>query len=112
MSVRSMLCCLTAVLLLGALAGPAAAQTLYGSLTGTVTDPRGAAVPNAKVEVLNTGTGILKTAQTDERGAYLFNDLQPGAYKVTISAPAFATRAVEGVNIAQNTTLRMDTLLS
>src|SRR6185369_18017886 len=112
MSVRAMTCCLTAVLLLVTLGSPAAAQTLYGSLTGNVTDASGAAVPNAKVEALNVGTGILKSAQTDERGSYLFNDLQPGTYRVSISPKAFASHVVEGVNIAQNTTLRLDSPLS
>ncbi|MBI4893681.1 MAG: TonB-dependent receptor [Acidobacteria bacterium] len=99
---------LVVVLILAALAMPAAAQTLYGSLTGIVTDATSAAVPDAKVEALNEGTGIAKSVQTDERGAYLFNDLQPGKYKVTISAKAFNTRVVEGVTISQNTTLRVD----
>src|SRR5687767_5631574 len=112
MSVRAMACSLAAVLLTVALAVPAAAQTLYGSLTGNVTDASGGAVPNAKVEALNVGTGILKSAQTDDRGSYLFNDLQPGTYRVSISAKAFATRVVEGVNISQNTTLRVDSSLS
>jgi hypothetical protein len=112
MSVRAIACSLAAVLLAVALAVPAAAQTLYGSLTGIVTDASGAAVPNAKVEALNVGTGILKSAQTDDRGSYLFNDLQPGTYRVTISAKAFASRVVEGANISQNTTLRMDSSLS
>src|SRR4051812_34218300 len=112
MSVRAMTCGVMAVLLSVALAMPAAAQTLYGSLTGNVTDATGAAVPNAKVEALNVGTGILKTDQTNERGAYLFNDLQPGTYRVTISARSFSSRVVEGVNIAQNTTLRVDSTLS
>ena len=35
-------------------------QTLYGSLTGNVTDGTGAAIPRAKVEVLNMGTGLIK----------------------------------------------------
>jgi hypothetical protein len=95
-----------------ALAVPAAAQTLYGSLTGIVTDASGAAVPNAKVEALNVATGVLKSAQTDDRGSYLFNDLQPGTYRVTISAKSFASRVVEGATISQNTTLRMDSSLS
>ena len=67
------------------------AQTLYGSLTGNVTDSTNASVPNAKVEALNTGTGVAKQMITDERGNYLMSDLQPGTYKVTISAPAFAS---------------------
>jgi hypothetical protein len=89
-----------------------AAQTLYGSLTGNVTDATGAAVPNAKVDALNTGTGILKSAQTDERGAYLFNDLQPGTYRITMAAKSFASHVVEGVTITQNTTLRLDANLA
>jgi hypothetical protein len=104
---RSLVLFLLAVLL----ASPAAAQTLYGSLTGTLTDPSGAAVPNAKVEVLNVGTGVVKSMQTDERGSYLFNDLQVGTYRVTFSAPSFNTRVVEGVQVAQNTTLRVESTL-
>lgn len=81
-----------AVIAMTLLALPSSAQVLYGSLTGNVTDPSGAAVPGVKVEALNTATGIAKTSATDERGTYLFSDLQPGIYKVTITAPAFATR--------------------
>jgi hypothetical protein len=101
-----------AILLTVALVEPAAAQTLYGSLTGNVTDPTGSAVPNAKIDVLNVGTGILKTTQSDDRGGYVFNDLQPGTYRVSVSAPAFSTRVVEGVTISQNTTLRLDSALA
>ena len=88
------------------------AQTLYGSLTGTVTDSTGAVVPNAKVEVLNVGTGIARQHTTDERGTYLLPDLLPGTYKVTISAPAFATRIEEGVRIEVNTVRRLDASLA
>ena len=90
----------------------AGAQTLYGSLTGNVTDTSGASVPNAKVEALNTGTGIVKQALTDDRGAYLFSDLQPGTYKITISAPAFASRVLEGVIVDANTVHRLDVSLA
>jgi hypothetical protein len=103
--------CLLAVCSMLFLATPAAAQTLYGSLTGSLTDPSSAAVPNAKVEVRNIGTGIVKAAQTDERGSYRFNDLQVGTYNVSFAAPAFSTRIVEGVQVVQNTTLRLDSTL-
>ena len=75
-------------------------QTLYGSLTGNVTDGTGAAIPHAKVEVLNMGTGLVKTDITDDRGVYLFSDLLPGTYKITISAPAFGSRVKEGAVIS------------
>lgn len=101
-----------AIVAMTLLAGPASAQVLYGSLTGNVTDASGAAVPSVKVEALNTDTGTAKQGLTDERGTYLFSDLQPGTYKVTISAPAFATRVFEGAAITLNTVLRLDVSLS
>ena len=63
----------------------ARAQVLYGSLVGNVTDPNGAAVTGAKVDLTNVATGDVTTAMTDERGAYTFHDLQVGVYKVAIS---------------------------
>jgi hypothetical protein len=87
------------------------AQVLYGSLTGNVTDPSGAAVPNAKVEAQNAGTGIAKVVLSDERGAYLFNDLQPGTYKIAVSAPSFSTRVLEGAVVSANVVLRLDVVL-
>src|SRR5580700_9868737 len=67
------------------------AQVLYGTLTGNVTDSSGAAVPSAKVIALNEGTGINRQAVSDDHGVYVFHDLQAGSYKITVSAPSFAT---------------------
>lgn len=101
------------IMLLLALAVPRAnyAQVLYGSLTGNVTDPAGAIVPGAKVEALNVGTGVSKSANTDERGIYLFSDLQPGVYKVTIEAASFKSQVQEGVRVDANTVRRIDAQL-
>src|SRR5689334_7408624 len=74
------------------------AQVLYGSLTGNVTDPSSAAIPGAKVEVLNAGTGIAKQVTTDNRGVFLYTDLQPGSYKITVSAPSFRTVVQENLD--------------
>lgn len=89
----------------------AIAQTLYGSLTGNVTDNSGAALPNAKVEALNVATGIARQAATDDRGVFLFSDLQAGAYRVTVSAPSFASRVQEGAIVDANRVLRLDVAL-
>jgi len=84
------------------------AQVLYGSLTGNVTDPSGAAVPDVKVEALNSGTGVARVALTDSAGSYSFNDLQPGNYKITLSAPAFRSVVQESVQILANNIRRND----
>ncbi len=101
------------VALLGCLMGSAVqAQTLYGSLTGTITDPTGAGIPNAKIEALNTATGIVKATVSDDRGAFLMSDLLQGTYKLTVAAPAFATYTAEGVAITVNSVRRMDIAVS
>lgn len=85
-----------------------AAQVLYGSITGNVTDPTSAALPNVKITATNVGTGISAEALTDDRGVYLLNNLQPGTYKVTMTSAAFAPRIQEGVIVNTNVVLRLD----
>ena len=70
------------------------AQVLYGSLTGNVTDPNGAAVVGAKVEARGVVTGVAKETTTDAYGIYRFVDVLPGSYSVTVSAPGFASRCM------------------
>ena len=86
-------------------------QVLYGSVTGNVTDPNGAAVPGATVEITNINTGIKKDAMTDERGGYSFSDLQPGIYKIIIKQTAFKTVLKENFQVDANTTSRFDAQL-
>lgn len=87
------------------------AQVLYGSLVGNVTDPNGAAVSGAKVELTNVATGDVSTIMTDDRGAYSVNDLQVGVYKIAISRTSFKTTLKEGVRIDANKTYRFDAQL-
>jgi Carboxypeptidase regulatory-like domain/TonB dependent receptor len=69
---------------------PAAAQTSgNGNITGTITDPSGAAVPNATVVVKNTDTGVSRTLTTNGDGIYTATFLQPGHYEVDAMAPSF-----------------------
>ena len=62
-----------------------------GSIVGTVTDPSGAAVPNAKVVITNTGTGQATTQATNGSGFYNSGSLVPGNYKLEVSAKGFNT---------------------
>jgi hypothetical protein len=87
---------------------PAAAQVLYGSLTGTVTDPSGAALPNAAVQALNTGTGTTRNTTTDDHGGYLFTNLMPGTYTVMVTASGFAKYRQESITLMANQERRVD----
>src|SRR5215472_8362747 len=72
-----------------------AAQEVTGNITGSVVDPAGAAVTNAKVTVTATAQGtVLRTLQTNEAGLYAATLLPVGAYSVTVEADGFkkATR--------------------
>jgi hypothetical protein len=90
----------------------APAQVLYGSLTGFVLDSSGAAIPGARVEALAVGRGVRLQALTDDRGSYLFSDLQAGNYTVSASAPAFGTLVQENILIEVNTTRHLDVKLN
>jgi len=87
------------------------AQVLYGSLTGSVTDASGNAIPNAKIDVVNPATGFTRTVNTDDRGAYLISDLQQGIYRVTVNSPAFGTLIENNVAIDANNIRRLDARL-
>ena len=103
--------CCVVLLLLAFLPTASRAQVLYGSLTGNITDPSGAAVPGAHVEALNVNTGVTRQAASDANGIYLFNELLPGTYKVTISATNFGTKVTENVLVEANATRRVDVQL-
>ena len=83
-------------------------QVLYGSLTGNVSDQKGAAVPGAKVELVNASTGAGKSTVSDERGGYSFSDLQAGVYKLTISLTGFKTSIKDDIKVEANKIYRFD----
>jgi hypothetical protein len=87
------------------------AQTDRGTITGTVSDPAGAVVSNAPLELINSGTGALYQAATSTTGNYTFGQLPVGTYQLTITVPGFKTyiRRNLGVQVAQ--TIRQDVAL-
>jgi outer membrane receptor protein involved in Fe transport len=84
-----------AVLLLtvaAATVAPVAAQALgsAGTVTGVITDPNGAVVPNASVTIANTITGYTRTVNTGADGSFRFNDVPPNNYQLSINATGFS----------------------
>lgn len=75
------------------LTGPAWAQ-FTGNVQGTVEDPSGAAVAQAKVALVNVATQLSATTTTDASGGYRFLSLAPGSYKITVEAAGFARAEV------------------
>ncbi len=66
------------------------AQAETGQLTGTVTDPSGAAVPSATIKVVNVATGAERTSATNGAGVYSVTNLEPGDYDVIATAAGFS----------------------
>src|SRR5271156_1626995 len=95
---------ITVVVLSG---GVAKAQN-GGDLTGTVSDPSGAVIPNANVSVTSVETGKQRTTTSNGAGIFDFPSLDVGEYNLAISAPGFETYNQNGIPINVAQTLRED----
>jgi hypothetical protein len=87
------------------------AQESRGTLTGRVSDPAGAAVPNATVVVKNQQTNIEITVTTSDEGNYTVTPLQPGRYTVSIESGGFKKAISDMVEISTATTSTFDVAL-
>jgi hypothetical protein len=76
------------------------AQRDLGTLTGTVADSQGAAVPNAKVLILEEATGLTYDLLTDSNGAYVRPLLKPGTYAITVEAAGFQKAQQKGILVS------------
>src|SRR5215469_18764950 len=86
-------------LLISLLVVPSARAQGLGSITGTVTDPVGAVIPNAKVTATEVGTGQSRTAVSDAQGHYVFDQLRPSQYDISVEASGFRTFSQKGVTL-------------
>ncbi|HYK59378.1 MAG TPA: carboxypeptidase-like regulatory domain-containing protein [Bryobacteraceae bacterium] len=86
-------------------------QAGTGTITGTVTDPAGAVVANAAVEVRNAETNVPYPTVTTETGAYTVPRLPPGPYSVTVSASGFKKLTRSGLTVNAGQTLPLDLAL-
>jgi len=83
-------------------------QAVTGTLLGTVTDPSGATVPGARVNISEQNTGVNRATETTTAGYYAFSDLAPGVYTVNIQQTGFKKGVRQNVDVLVNTTVRVD----
>src|SRR5208283_1346270 len=102
---------LASLIVLWAAGVQAWAQAGGGGLRGQVTDPSGAAVTKADVQVSAADGKITRTA-TNQTGDYEVKGLAPGRYGIKISAPGFAVYEVDGLEVAAGQPQKMDVSLS
>jgi hypothetical protein len=86
---RLLLAMFAVLLLVGMPAASAVAQSVTGSISGTVTDATGGVVVGASVTLHSDQTGTARTATTGEDGRFAFAALQPGSYSLTVAQPGF-----------------------
>jgi Carboxypeptidase regulatory-like domain len=89
MRVRVTLCCALALLVVLSTTFLAQGQSTYGSISGVVTDPTGAAVLGADVTLTNVSTSEKRTQQSGADGLFTFVNLFPGVYRIDIEKQGF-----------------------
>src|SRR5687768_11073150 len=100
--IRSFWRALGCLALLAALAANASAQTVTGTIQGTVTDTSGAVLPGVTVVIRNMDTGAERTVVTNEAGLYNAPFVQIGRYAITASLASFGNVVREGIQVGLN----------
>lgn len=103
---------LIVIVLLGLSFVPSLRGQSTATLSGTVTDPSGAVVPNANVIIHSLATGVDREAVSDAAGYYTAPSLQPGDYSVTVTAAGFARFVVQQVTLEVDGHLTVNAKLS
>ncbi|MDQ3130653.1 MAG: carboxypeptidase-like regulatory domain-containing protein, partial [Acidobacteriota bacterium] len=91
-----------------ALNGMVNAQNNKGSVVGTVLDPNGALVPNAKIVITNNANGASREVTSDESGEFAITNLDPGNYKITVDGGGFKTLVLASVTVETNARVPID----
>ena len=86
-------------------------QVDQGSITGTVQDATGAAIPNAQVTLLNTDQGLSLETHSSGSGSYTFSPVRIGHYTVTVSSPGFSATTQQNLTVAVGQNLEVNVSL-
>src|SRR5690242_2881310 len=83
-------------------------QTMFGRISGAVTDPSGSPIPAAKVTVRNMETQATRALTTDQSGNYTAENLSIGPYRVEVDAPGFKHSTRTGLQLSADARLTAD----
>jgi Carboxypeptidase regulatory-like domain len=111
-ALRLLPCFLAAICAMSIPATSAYAQSTFGSIRGIATDSSGAAISGAAVALHSVEENTDRTTTTDDDGAYLFNNIKPGQYVVTVARTGFSTTNIEGVSLNARQDLRVNATLT
>jgi len=92
-------------------AGVALTQVTNGEISGTVTDPSGAGVPEAQVTAINELTGIERSVTTNASGFYVVQSLPPARYSVKVSRAGFKGYTVSAIMLSANARVAVNSQL-
>jgi hypothetical protein len=111
--IRKSVVAVIALLCLIVTAGESAhAQFETASVLGYVHDSTGNAIAGSTVRLMNTGTGVVVSATTDNQGQYQFTDVHIGQYKINAGAPGFNETVTDSFTVAVNARQRVDVTLT
>ena len=97
-----------AVLVLTLLVAAVAWGSEVGSISGVVTDPSGAVIPNTAVSITNVDTGVVRSVTTNDVGSYSFLALPVGKYTLSINAAGFGKYEQTSIVLNTDDQLRYD----
>ncbi|HXX24985.1 MAG TPA: M56 family metallopeptidase [Terriglobia bacterium] len=99
---------LAVVLLLPLAAIRVAAKNASGNILGTVRDPSGAVIPDARITLVNTGINSKIEGRTDAEGTFKFEAIPPGSYRLEIASPGFAYTKTADLELKPSGDLHQD----
>src|SRR4029077_158324 len=98
-SMRGTLLSVLVSLIFVSVSSPLLAQQVTGTIKGVVTDPSGATIANATVDITNKATGLTRTVTTNTEGEYSAPDLPFGVYRVSVKQASFKESVTDNVDL-------------
>jgi len=87
------------------------AQSIYGTLTGIVSDPSNAVIANANIKLREQQSGVVRETVTNAEGYYTFASVPAGGYEITVTAPGFESYSQTGVPLRGGDKLNVNVAL-